>query len=76
MLFRTNSVHGFGMREPLVVVFLDTAGVVIGVADVLPGTVVRHLTATWSLELPAGAGAPIPGDRLVLTGAESPSSGA
>lgn len=50
------SVHSFGMKYPIDVVFLDTAGTVVGVVPSLsPNRVTRwFLHASGALELPAG----------------------
>jgi uncharacterized membrane protein (UPF0127 family) len=56
MLFeRARSVHTFGMREPIVVAFLDRDHRVMRVATVPPGRIVWALRARHVLELPTGA---------------------
>jgi uncharacterized membrane protein (UPF0127 family) len=64
MVLRSNSVHGFGMKESLVVIFLGPSGKVLGVAPLPPRSVVRHKAAFWVLELPPGSPIPEPGTVL------------
>jgi uncharacterized membrane protein (UPF0127 family) len=64
MLFeRARSVHTFGMREPIVVAFLDPHHRVIRVTTVPPRRVVSCRRARHVLEAPAGTHLR-PGDRL------------
>jgi uncharacterized membrane protein (UPF0127 family) len=57
MLFpRCRSVHSFGMRLPITVVFLDARWRVVGVRRMPPGRLARpRLRARSVLECPAGA---------------------
>jgi uncharacterized membrane protein (UPF0127 family) len=64
MLFRTRSIQTFGMREPLLVVFLADDGVVLSARHVGPQSVVLERAARWVLELPAGTSPPAVGWRL------------
>ncbi len=54
---RCSSVHTFGMRFALDLVFLDERGAPLAVhRDVRPRRLVRHRSAVAVLELPAGKG--------------------
>ena len=53
-LFRTHSVHTFGMSMPIGVVVLDRAGWVLRACIVPPRRVVISLRAHWIVELPVG----------------------
>lgn len=66
LMLRGTSVHGFGMREALMVVFLDPGGMVLGVERLLPGSLVRYGGATWVLELPPDSPIPQPGTTLEI----------
>lgn len=66
-----NSVHMFGMRFALDVIFVDADGVVVrAIEDLRPGRFTRiHLRAKRAIELPVGTIAATgtrPGDRLEL----------
>lgn len=66
-----NSVHMFGMRFPLDVLFVDKAGrVVRAIEDLKPGQLTRiYLSARHTIELPVGAIAAsktVVGDQLDL----------
>jgi len=66
-----NSVHMFGMRFPLDVLFVDVDGVVVRAHENLaPGQFTRiHLRARRAIELPVGviaASGTVAGDRLDL----------
>ena len=64
MLFeRARSVHTFGMREPILVAFLDRDHRVLRVTTVPPRRIVWSARARHVLELPAGSDL-LPGDRL------------
>jgi uncharacterized protein len=64
LLQRCRSVHTFGMRFPIIVVFLDAGYRVRETRRVRPGRVVRpRIGARHVVELPLGA-SPRPGDRL------------
>ncbi|MFN8223860.1 MAG: DUF192 domain-containing protein [Gaiellales bacterium] len=56
MLFsHTSSVHTYGMKFPIDVVFLDQGLTVLSAhAHVSKGRAVKHKGASWTLELPAG----------------------
>ena len=69
MLIRGGSVHGFGMKEPLLVVGLDPERRVVGWETLLPGRFIRIGTAVEILELPAGAQPPPEGAVLTWVGA-------
>jgi uncharacterized protein len=65
MLFeRARSVHTFGMRETIVVAFLDRNYRVISVATVPPRRIVWSVRARHVLEMPTGLRFR-PGDLLV-----------
>ncbi len=64
MLFRTSSVHGFGMREALWAVGLDANGVVMGVRQLNPGRIVWIGGARWIIELPFEEEPPRSGERV------------
>lgn len=64
LLLRSASVHGRGMVEPLMIVFLDAAGAVLEVRRLEPGGLIRHRGATWTLELPVSTPPPSVGARL------------
>ena len=67
MLFvHARSVHTFGMREEILVAFLDRSFRVTRVERVPPRRVVVCRRARHVLELPAGADV-LAGDRLVAT---------
>ena len=57
MLFsHTGSVHTYGMKFPIDVVFLDKGLTVLSVhAHVGKSRAVKHRGAAWTLELPAGS---------------------
>lgn len=64
MLFeRARSVHTFGMREEIVVAFLDRDHRVIRVTTVPPRRIVWSVRARHVLEMPAGSSLSS-GDRL------------
>jgi uncharacterized membrane protein (UPF0127 family) len=61
------SVHTFGLRRPIDVIFLDAdLRVVKGVRHLRPARVAGARGAVAALELVAGAAALEPGDRLEL----------
>lgn len=64
MIFRTSSVHGFGMREALWAVGLDANGVVVGVRQLNPGRIVWIGGARWIIELPIEEEPPRPGESV------------
>ena len=67
MLFeRARSVHTFGMREAIVVAFLDRDHRVMRVTTVLPRRIVWAARARHVLEAPAGTDLRV-GDRLSPT---------
>lgn len=59
LLLAGRSVHGWGMREPLLVLSLDSTGRVRRVALLRPRAVFVDLGASWIIELPVGSGAPV-----------------
>ena len=66
MLFeRARSVHTFGMREAIVVAFLDRNYRVISVVTVPPRRIVWSVRTRHVLEMPAGSEL-WPGDRLFI----------
>ena len=65
MLIPGPSVHGIGMKEPLLVVGLDAGERVVGLGTLLPGRVVWIRGAKQIVELPAGLLPPPEG--VVLT---------
>jgi uncharacterized membrane protein (UPF0127 family) len=67
LLVPARSVHTFGMRRPIDVVFLDAELRVLRVVRGLrPGRVAGARGAVAALELVAGAATLEPGDRLAL----------
>jgi uncharacterized membrane protein (UPF0127 family) len=71
MLFeRARSVHTFGMRQEIVVAFLDRHHRVIRVTTVPPRRIVWSVRARHVLEMPAGSSLRR-GDRLSTTPAAS-----
>ena len=58
------SVHGFGMKEPLLVVGLDAQRGVVGFRTMPPCRVVCFARAVQILELPAGQPPPAQGAVL------------
>lgn len=63
LLLRTRSVHGYGMQEPLDLVFLDRDGAVVGARRLNPRRVMR-CPSLWTLELPPGGRLPDVGTVL------------
>jgi uncharacterized membrane protein (UPF0127 family) len=63
MLIRARSVHGFGMDEPLGIVFIAREGLVVGSGTLLPGRILR-CPSRWTLELPPTASRPAVGAML------------
>ena len=71
MLFeRARSVHTFGMKEAIVVAFLDRDHRVIRVTTVPPRRIVWSVRARHVLEMPAGSSLSS-GDRLSTAPAAS-----
>ncbi|MFP5332954.1 MAG: hypothetical protein ACLGHX_11425 [Acidimicrobiia bacterium] len=66
MLFRTSSVHGFGMDRALTVVVIDRDRTVREVRRLMPGRIVVAPGAHWLLEMEEGDTAPPVGVRLDL----------
>lgn len=64
MLFRTSSVHGIGMREPLWAVGLDAEMTVIAVRRLDPGRIVWIRGARWILEMPIDQEPPAVGEPV------------
>ncbi len=55
---RCNSVHSFGMRFAIDVIFLDTGGAVLGRVDALPPRRITRCSGAWAvIEGRAGAAA-------------------
>ena len=68
LLVPARSVHTFGLRRPIDVVFLDADLVVVRVVRSLgPRRVAGARGAVAALELVAGAATVEPGDRLALS---------
>jgi hypothetical protein len=74
MLMKGRSVHGFGMREPLLAVGLDDQTRVVGFRVLFPRRVVWIRGATRILELPVGAMPPPHGAVLTWERGGSPDS--
>jgi hypothetical protein len=66
VLLQTRSVHGFGLRNPLIVVGLDRHGRVCLIRDLAPRKIVTMAAVTWIAELPTGAVPPSLEARLEL----------
>ncbi len=66
MVFRTRSVHTFGMATDLLVVALDAGGHVVSAEVVAPRRVRVVPGATWIVELPPTIPPPEVGMGLVL----------
>lgn len=64
ILIAGRSVHGLGMKEPLVVVGLDARGCVIGTGNLLPRRIMWFKGAAQILELPSGQEPPPEGAVL------------
>jgi len=67
LLLPTNSVHGFGMREPIWAAGLSDTMTVTQVAIVAPRRVITLRGAVWILEGPVTAPRPVVGATLVRT---------
>ncbi len=66
LLIRTRSVHGFGMRRPLLVIALDDEYTVLGSKVLSPNRVVTFPRAWLMVEAPAHLEPPPPGERMVV----------
>jgi hypothetical protein len=64
MLIAGRSVHSLGMKEPLVVVGLDTQRGVVGIRNLPPGRITWFQGAVQILELPGGQEPPPQGAVL------------
>lgn len=64
MLFRTRSVHGFGMDVSLGLAAIDPSHRVIATGVLHPRRVAWFARAVWVLELPDGVGLPTPGSKV------------
>jgi uncharacterized membrane protein (UPF0127 family) len=53
LLPRCSSVHTFGMRFPLLIVFLDRGGAPLSIRHLRPGRFAQHRPAAAVLEIPA-----------------------
>lgn len=71
MLIRGRSVHGLGMREPLLAIGLDRERRVVGVRTLLPRHVVLIRSARHIMELPIGTLPPPRGVVLTWEGGGS-----
>ena len=71
MLIRGRSVHGLGMREPLLAIGLDRERRVVGVRTLRPRHVVFIRTARHIMELPIGTLPPPRGVALTWEGGGS-----
>ena len=74
MLIKGGSVHGFGMREPLLAVGLDDRTRVVGFRVLFPRRVVWIRGATQILELPVETMPPPHGAVLTWDRGGSPDS--
>lgn len=72
MLIKGASVHGFGMREPLLAIGLDDRRRVVGFRMLVPRRVVWIRRATEILELPIGPLPPPHGRVLTWSRGGSP----
>jgi hypothetical protein len=68
---RACSVHGFGLAEPLGVVFLDPAGGVCRAEVLHPGRLLWGRGARWVVEVPLARGLPTAGESVALVQARS-----
>lgn len=66
LLIRARSVHGFGMRHPLLVVGIDPDMTVIGTKTLRPRRVVGFREAIYLLELPIGSNPPSAGSPIEI----------
>ncbi|MEX0864529.1 MAG: hypothetical protein WD269_06600 [Acidimicrobiia bacterium] len=66
LLIRARSVHGFGMRHPLLVVGIDSDMTVIGLKTLRPRRVVGFREAIYLLELPIGSNPPSAGSPIEI----------
>ena len=66
VLMQTSSVHGRGLDRSVLVVGLDSAGLVICSRALPPGGFLRVSGAAWMLELPDDHPRPVSGARLDL----------
>jgi hypothetical protein len=74
MLIPGATVHGIGMKEPLLVVGLDAGERVVGLGTLLPGRVVWIRKAKQMLELPAALVPPPEGAVLTWVSGGPPDS--
>jgi hypothetical protein len=66
LLIRARSVHGFGMRNPLLVLGIDPDMNVIGTKTLRPRRVVGFREALYLLELPLGSNPPSAGSPIEI----------
>ncbi|MGH8945293.1 MAG: hypothetical protein ACRDVL_04015 [Acidimicrobiia bacterium] len=66
LLIRTRSVHGFGLRSPLLAVGISARMEVTSVRRLRPGHVVHFPGAKFVLELPPGSEAPRVGSTVEI----------
>jgi hypothetical protein len=68
LLIRARSVHGFGMKEPLLIVGLDALGGVLGIRILFPRRFAFVPGARQILELPIDVEVPAEGAVLTWVG--------
>lgn len=66
MLFKTRSVHGFGMRRPILVVAIGRDFTVIGSTVLGPNRIAFYPRARYLLEMPIGREVPAVGSRIEI----------
>ncbi|MGQ0850104.1 MAG: hypothetical protein ACT4OP_13535 [Actinomycetota bacterium] len=74
LLLSGNSVHGVGMREPLLIVGLDRQSRILRIVELRPGKVIWIRGASQILELPIWVPPPPIGSVLTWSRVGSPQS--
>jgi hypothetical protein len=69
LLLRARSVHAFGMKTDLLVVGIDSHGIVTDTRTLRPGRIVMLPAARFILELQGDRSPPMPGSVLTWQGA-------
>lgn len=64
LLLRTSSVHGFGLRDPLLLVAIDERMEVSAVEKLEPGAIAWFWRARFIIEMPVSTRPPTLGARL------------
>ena len=65
-IFRTRSVHGFGLDYELSVLSIDSSGVIVRNERLRRSRVIVCRKATWMIELPIESRVPVRGTMLQL----------